>query len=123
MKPNVAALWVAACLSAVAGCKQNAPPLTPGAPVGPVVGMVGESLNFLVAATDPDSDSVRYRVDWGDALGDWTRLLASAESCTLGHAWSVIDSYEVRVQAEDVHGNVSEWSAEHAVSIESICRR
>jgi hypothetical protein len=85
--------------------------------------MVGDSLSFRVATGDPDSDSVRYRVDWGDALGDWTRLFASAESCTVGHTWLVRDTYAIRVQAEDSHGKASEWSPAWVVSIESICRR
>jgi len=120
MKRIIAVLSVFAC---IVGCKQNKAPVTPGAPVGPGVGMVGESLNFLVVTTDPESDSVRYRVDWGDAVGDWTRYVASAESCSVAHSWFVRDSYAVKVQAEDVHGNQSGWSASHAVSIESICRR
>jgi len=105
------------------GCSQNKAPLTPGAPTGPAVGMVGESLNFVVVTTDPESDSVRYRVDWGNALGDWTGLFASAAPCTLGHTWTVRDTFAVKVQAEDVHGSLSNWSAGHVVSIESLCRR
>jgi len=85
--------------------------------------MAGDSLTFLVATTDPDSDSIRYRVDWGDALSDWSRFFASAESCTIGHRWSVRDTYAIKVQAEDLHGRASEWSADHVVSIESLCRR
>lgn len=85
--------------------------------------MAGDSLSFLVATTDPESDSVRYRVDWGDALGDWSRFLASAESCSVGHRWFVRDTYAVRVQAEDEHGLASEWSSNFVVSIESLCRR
>jgi hypothetical protein len=123
MKRIIAVLSVFACIIIIVGCKQNGAPATPGAPVGPGVGMAGESLNFLVVTTDPESDSVRYRVAWGDAIGDWTRLFASAESCSVAHAWSVIDSYAVKVQAEDAHGKQSVWSASHAVSIESICRR
>ncbi len=123
MNRIIAVLSVSACILIGVACKQNAAPRTPGAPAGPGVGMAGESLNFLVVTTDPESNSVRYRVDWGDAIGDWTRLLASAESCTVGHAWSVIDNYAVRVQAEDAHGKASGWSADHKVSIESICRR
>ena len=106
----------------VVGC-QNKAPLTPGAPSGPAVGMVGDSLNFLVATTDPESDSVRYRVDWGNAISDWTGLFASAESCTVGHVWLIRDAYAVRVQAQDVNGRSSDWSPGHVVSIESICRR
>lgn len=123
MKGITTALWVSACILLVVACKKNAVPLTPGAPVGPSVGMVGESLSFLVVTTDPGSDSVRYRVDWGNALGDWTRMLASAESCTVGHSWPVVDTFEIRVQAEDPNGNASAWSADHLVSIESICKR
>jgi hypothetical protein len=76
-----------------------------------------------VATTDPESDSVRYRVDWDNAIGDWTDLFASAESCTVGHVWPVRDAYAVRVQAEDAHGNTSDWSSGLVVSIESICKR
>ena len=122
MKRITAVLSVFACVIVV-GCKQNGAPATPGVPVGPGVGMVGESLNFLVVTTDPESDSVRYRVDWGDAIGDWTRLFASADSCAVAHSWFVRDTFAVRVQAEDVHGKQSEWSAGYVVAIESICRR
>jgi len=123
MKSTIALLSVAACILVGAACKQNKAPAVPGAPVGPVVGMAGDSLSFRVATTDPDSDNVRYRVDWGDALGDWSGLLASGESCAVGHRWFVRDTYAVRVQAEDAHGQASEWSPNHVVSIESLCRR
>lgn len=119
----LAVLPVFVCILITIGCEQNRAPVVPGAPVGPPVGMSGESLNYLVATTDPESDSVRYRVDWGDALGEWTRLLASAETCTVAHTWLVRDTYAIRVQAEDVHGLTSEWSPYYVVSIESLCRR
>ena len=121
MKMTITMISVIACMLFV-GC-QNQAPLTPGAPTGPTVGLVGDSLNFLVATTDPESDSVRYRVDWGNAIGEWTGLFASAESCTVGHRWQARGIYAVRVQAEDIHGRASDWSSGHAVSIESICRR
>jgi len=123
MKRIIAVLSVSVFILIGAGCEQNAAPATPGAPVGPGIGMSGDSLTFLVATTDPESDSVRYRVDWGDALGDWSRFFASAESCTAGHRWFVRDTYAIRVQAEDLHGRASEWSADHVVSIETLCRR
>ena len=123
MRKRDAAVRWALCGLLLSGCTRHVAPVTPGAPTGPAVGMVRESLNFTAATTDPQSDSVRYRFDWGDALGDWTGLLASGESCTAGHTWFVRDTYTVRVQAEDVHGNSSEWSPGHVVSIESLCRR
>jgi hypothetical protein len=123
MKRTTVVLLTSICILMGLGCSRNAAPLTPGAPVGPPVGMVRESLNFGVATTDPESDSIRYRVDWGDGLGDWTGLLASGESCVVGHTWYVRDTYAVRVQAEDEHSNASEWSPAFVVSIESLCRR
>jgi len=123
MKSTLAVLSLSACLFIGAGCWMNRAPAIPGAPVGPDVGMSRESLNFLVVTTDPDLDSVRYRVDWGDALSDWTRFLASAESCSVGHSWLVRDTYSIVVMAEDVHGRQSEWSVSHVISIESLCRR
>jgi hypothetical protein len=123
MKTIITALLVSACILIGTGCKRNSAPATPGAPVGPAAGMVGESLNFLVVTTDPESDSVRYRVDWGDTVGEWTGLSASAESCAVSHTWFVRNAYAVRVQAEDEHGMASEWSPPYMVSIESLCRR
>ena len=123
MKRITAVLSVFACILLIIGCRQNRAPAIPGAPVGPGVGMTGESLNFIVVTTDPESDSVRYQVDWGDGLGNWTALLASAESCPVAHTWSASDTYAIRVQAEDAHGLPSEWSPYYVVSIESICRR
>jgi hypothetical protein len=122
MRRIIASLCVSTCILCL-GCRQNRAPLLPAAPTGPAVGLAGESLSFLAATSDPDSDSIRYRMDWGNALGDWSRLFASAESCTLGHSWSASDTYAIRVQAEDVRGNRSEWSAYYVVSIESLCRR
>ncbi len=123
MKTIITALAASVCILIGTGCKTNSAPATPGAPTGPGVGMVGESLKFLVATTDPESDSVRYLVDWGDDIGDWTGLLASAESCTVAHAWFVRDAYAVKVQAEDAQGKMSGWSPALTVSIESLCRR
>src|SRR5512138_2917437 len=104
MKRTIAVLWVLTCIVGFAGCSRNRAPAVPGAPVGPEVCMAGETLKFLVVTTDPDADSIRYQVDWGDALGDWTQLLASAESCTVVHAWSVTDTYAIKVRAEDARG-------------------
>jgi hypothetical protein len=123
MKRTIAVLSVSVCILIIVGCKQNKAPAIPGAPVGPAVGMVGDSLSFKVATNDPESDSVRYRVDWGDALGDWSGLFASGESCVVGHTWLVRDTYAVKVQAEDTHNKASEWSPASVVSIESICKR
>jgi hypothetical protein len=123
MKTITTAILVCVWILIGTACHKNTAPAIPGAPVGPDVGMVGDSLSFLVATTDPDSDSVRYRVDWGDALGDWSELLASGESCAVGHRWSVRDTYAIQVQAKDAHDLASEWSASLVVSIESLCRR
>ena len=123
MRIIIVFLCASACIFVGVGCDQKGAPATPGAPVGPPVGMVGESLSFLVVTTDPESDSVRYRVAWGDAIGDWTRFFASAESCTVGHTWFVRDTYAIKVRAEDAHNNLSEWSPGLVVSIESLCRR
>jgi hypothetical protein len=123
MNKNTALLAILILFLFAPGCHNNAAPVIPSAPVGPDIGMVGETLKFAVVTTDPNSDSIRYRMDWGDDVGDWSSLLASAETCTLAHAWALRDTFSVKVQAEDVHGLVSDWSPAHEVSIESICRR
>jgi hypothetical protein len=123
MRNGITLVTLTVCVLLGGACDQNSAPATPGAPVGPPVGMVRESLNFRVATTDPESDSIRYRLDWGDGLDDWTGFFASGESCAVGHTWYVRDTYAVRVQAEDEHSHASEWSPAFVVSIESLCRR
>ena len=53
----------------------NDPPLIPGVPVGPVVGLSFEEYEYRVNTSDPDGDEVRYGWDWDGAVS-YTHLRA-----------------------------------------------
>ncbi|MDD1721761.1 MAG: PKD domain-containing protein, partial [Euryarchaeota archaeon] len=94
----------------------NNPPQTPVLS-GPGSGTTGQSLTFTTTATDPDSDQVRLRVDWGDDTEDEYGLYASGTTISASHAWQAEGTYNVRAQVIDARGAVSGWSAIKTVVI------
>jgi len=70
---------------------------------------VGSSLSYHISVPDPDNDEVCIRFAWndGDTSGwsewfNWSRF--EGRSC------SSPDTYAVCVQAQDVHGDLSDWA-------------
>ena len=97
----------------------NDPPNTPSTPFGPNTGVIEESLSFSTSTTDPDNDKVKYGWDW-DADGtvdEWSGLLNSGNVDTRSHAWSSSGIYQIKVKAQDEHGEESGWSASLLVTI------
>jgi hypothetical protein len=90
----------------------NNPPAKPSPPTGETKGRVGTYYNFSAITTDPDGDCVRYNFSWGDGnYSGWSQYsLLSGEICTVSHNWSVKGNYEIKVQAEDRWGLVTDWS-------------
>jgi len=95
----------------------NSPPATPAAPFGPSSGGVNDTLWFSAVATDPDTDSVAIRFDWGNNKSGWSSFVASGESVHLSHAWADTGTYNVKAQAKDQSGDTSAWSDVHTVVI------
>ncbi len=108
-------------LAAVAlfvGCDSNTEPETPTVPGGPSGGEIGIAYTFLSAATDPDSDQVAVRFDWGDGeKSDWTDLVTGGTTVGMSHAWDDAGTYEVTAQAKDAKGATSEWSTAATIVI------
>ena len=89
----------------------NRPPGSPSIPDGPPIGQLGLLYHFSTSATDPDGDDVAYRFSWGDGnISDWTQFGASGGVDSMAHSWAVAGIHDVRAQASDVHGVLSEWS-------------
>jgi outer membrane protein assembly factor BamB len=97
----------------------NLPPLTPAAPAGDTFPPAGAEAELLPATTDPDGDSLTYRAAWGDGdTSDWPQyFFPSGHSMGLFHAWTSAGTYYVSVQAKDIHGAVSGWSATTRVTV------
>jgi hypothetical protein len=98
----------------------NRRPDRPGAPDGPgcVNVLVDTSYYFLCGTTDPDGDSLRYRVDWGDGdTSDWTEPERNGTSVLVSHAWHSTGPFLVRAQAIDEDGSQSDWSEATTTSL------
>jgi hypothetical protein len=94
----------------------NKPPNVP-AVTGPASGFVNVSYAYNVSATDPDSDQVKYTVDWGDGKNDTTALGASGWSAKVSHSWTGAGTYPVKARTTDAKGAQSAWSSPLSVVI------
>ncbi len=91
--------------------KRNDPPGIPAVPSGLPYGRVGAAYSFSSAATDPDSDSVAIRFDWGDGdTSHWSDWVRPGDTVTMSHTWSAAGSFSVRAAAQTRYSDASEWS-------------
>jgi hypothetical protein len=89
----------------------NAPPNTPSKPDGKTSGYTGISYPYSTSTTDDDDDYVRYEFDWGDGSTTMTGCwYGSGSTATASHSWSSPGTYNVKVKAQDIHGDNSCWS-------------
>ncbi|MCD6181142.1 MAG: choice-of-anchor D domain-containing protein, partial [Candidatus Cloacimonetes bacterium] len=89
-------------------------------------GTIGDILIFSVTASDPDSDSIAVRINWGDnEITEWSELKPSGTTFEFSHAWFEPGQYEIRSQTadqwhflnEECHNSISEWSEPLIVTI------
>ena len=79
----------------------------------------GETFNIKVLTIDPDGDNVYYRVRIGEAYNEWKGPFPSGIEQELMFKFIVpVGTYDLEVQAKDIHDAESDWSS---VSI-SVCR-
>ncbi len=89
----------------------NGAPSTPATPTGPSSALVNAAASFSTSATDPNSDSLTFRYDWGGGvIGNWGTASQS-------HTWTVTGQYTIKAQARDSKGAESAWSGGKTVTI------
>lgn len=103
---------------------ENQIPNTPATPSGPSALYIGQSGIFSTSTIDPDGDQIQYRFDW-DAAGthdysNWTSLVSSGESINIPHFWNSLGTYNVKTQARDEQGAMSNWSDSLLVTIVQV---
>jgi len=78
----------------------------PSAPTidGPNNGKAGISYDFIFNAVDPDTDDVKYLIDWGDGDALTTHLHPSGMDVSASHKWDAKGNYTISVKAEDEFG-------------------
>jgi hypothetical protein len=105
------------------GVKLGRAPHPPDTPEGPSEGCKGVPYAFLTSTTDPDSDRVQFRFDFGDGsvTSEWTALDVTGSSAYAFHTFSKAGTFAVMAQARDEHGITSLWnsSAAHEIAIAS----
>lgn len=80
----------------------------------------GRSITITVSATDPDSDNVRLKVEWGDGSDNgWTNLFSSGSIRQFTHTYSAQGNYEIVGYSQDAFGQQSEPSDALSVTIDN----
>ena len=83
---------------------------------GPTHGRPGKDYNFTFVSTDPDNQSFKYIIKWGDGDTVETDYFESGEVVTLNHTWNEKGEYIIKAIAEDIWGEQSSES-EHPINI------
>jgi len=99
--------------------RDNHPPDKPTID-GPTSGKIGIEYTFSSSTIDPDPDIVRYGWDFnGDTIVDeWTDYCGSGVPVTTFYTWDIKGTYQIRVKAQDIVGEESEWSDSLTVTLE-----
>ena len=85
------------------GCKKkNSAPEAPDVQ-GPASARPADSLSYLFTSTDPDGDSVFYRIAWGDGAStqQWSPASPSGGDYTQTHVYSDSGTYYITAKAKD----------------------
>ena len=68
---------------------------------GPATGRPGKSYDYILSATDPDGNDVRFIIDWGDTNTETTSYVPSGLNITVSHNWTAVGTYVINVKAQD----------------------
>jgi hypothetical protein len=84
----------------------------PGAPeiTGPEQGIQGIEYKYNFSISDPDSDFLYLRIDWGNGMpGIWQGPFSSGSKIKFNHTWTEEGTYTVRAQAMDIFDMEGKW--------------
>jgi hypothetical protein len=95
---------------------ENPPPTDPVIN-GPSSGTTNIEYDFTFMSDDPDNNTIRYVVEWGDGQKTETGFYEHGEEITLNHSWEEMDTYIIRARAYDEYGEPSEDWSEHEIII------
>ncbi len=84
--------------------KANNSPLISSKLSQDVVG-IGELFTLKVYVTDPDTDSISVKIDWGDGnCNEWTSYNPSGETLKFYYKYFTAGIYEITIEAKDEYG-------------------
>jgi hypothetical protein len=89
----------------------NDPPSKPTRPTGPTTGEIRVEHTYTSSTTDPDDDNLYYLFNWDDGTNSgWLGPYSPGETVEASHTWTIQDTYEITVIAQDSNGTKSIWS-------------
>ncbi|MCX7996088.1 MAG: PQQ-binding-like beta-propeller repeat protein [candidate division WOR-3 bacterium] len=107
---EICRIYIIALIFIVIVCQENHNPEAPDV-FEPSESFVSEEDTFLITTTDPDGDSVRYMVNWGDSnFARWSVYRASGETIQFTHKYASAGVYQISALAQDINGDTSQWS-------------
>jgi outer membrane protein assembly factor BamB len=117
---NLSSLWSESHSITIAPA--NSPPNTPAPPRGPASGINATSYTFYATTTDPDTDRVYYKFDWGDGnVSNWSQIpINSGDTASMNHSFANEGTYQVKVKAKDELNYESGWSNPASIVISRI---
>lgn len=119
IRTSVPLLFTAALL--MAACDANGPSTPPGTPRiirGTDSARVDACIEVVIVAEDPDGNTLRYDVDWGDGLP--VRTYPQTESglwFTVTHHYFEAGTFSMRCRAIDADERISGWSEPFTIVI------
>jgi hypothetical protein len=79
---------------------------------------VGSEVTLNLRPTDPDSESVRISIDWGDgATTDYGSASVSGSTVSYKHTYSSVGTFKIRARGKDLRGLEGSWSAEFSIEV------
>ena len=78
---------------------------------GPQNVKVNIEYEFSFFSVDPDDDDVKYFIDWGDNITEWTEYFDSGEIIKIKHIWNKKGNFTIKAKARDINNAESNWSA------------
>ena len=91
------------------GDNENIPPETPVI-IGPQKGTIHETVSYDISSTDLNNDTIKYFIEFEEGKGYWTEeMYLSGHIITESWTWDKEGTYTIKVQAEDEHGEKSDW--------------
>jgi len=86
--------------------KGNNPPTTPSI-IGPTYGHASILYDYLLVATDPDNDTLRYIINWDDNHTDTSPFFASGRPISVTHQWATNGFYTIQAYTQDLNNATS----------------
>ncbi|KYK24109.1 hypothetical protein AYK24_06780 [Thermoplasmatales archaeon SG8-52-4] len=90
----------------------NHPPAAPDIKGKAAIKELG-SYDYKLKVIDPDSDDVRFFIDWDDGNTEWTDYYSSGEEIIISHTWELIGDFAIKARASDTYGAIGPWGYLH----------